>query len=470
VLALELQAEVLCAAREPEALRALFERAGRDLDALELEPAPRWLTELRARATLGASEAEVLRGLLERAAEAVRSLDGTNQRLPAGSQRVRGRLVAGPDPLGAGFLLESDAGPTFHISLRELGADDLAALLMAAPRLFVGADDELALALLRYHDGELAAARSALRGSGPPAERALLHADLVRRVEAAEERAAVARGAREARARALLASVEELTAVDPDGARVALDALLREHSGLPLVAERQAELRTLQRDLRAGGARPDAADVAVLFGAGEVSFPRERRVRMEFHVAAGEDGAWVPGSWADWIAPSGASTWEDLLERPGPSLELTAPLVLEDGPVACEVELVRPAGEPPALVVLSLAGVHGVLVGAGLPGSAGEGALLSGEPLDELLARARAGELEPGPSFASERFGLRLELDVSRRRVRLELRDGEEGPWRPVAERLLLAAELPSEGVPRAVLRAWEPLRLERAAVEASTR
>ena len=420
-----------------------------------------WRVALARKAELRREEARRLRALLEQAALRLVELDGEPIEL-----RVRGilytdrRVAAGLDPLAEGFALE---GIGERLDLRTLATSELEQLV--APTLLPGGDPELllAVALLRYRDGEYETARLAVNawelpdGDDPRS----LATDLRVRVTDAVEDLEQRRGRRREEATRLLALATDPTRIEQEATSVGMwiDELLGRYEDLPEVKARRPELLAIRDSLRKRNGRAGEAELDEVFGPTRITLPDATHVRMEFDFQAEEVGAWRRGDWVfdnlGWVPNAGVDELDELPRQKGPSLVLEAPLDIDAGPFDLTLRVERPAGAGPhRLLLISAAGFHVALIGPRFGGDSGESRLVVHTgTIEELIAAIRRGEGERvGPLFVAGRTH-EVTLTLNRRSGRLKiLLDGRQLA-RPYPPR-------PDPDVRSIMVRSWDRTRL----------
>jgi hypothetical protein len=412
----------------------------------------------------------MLLGLLRRVADRVLQLDGQRTDLWVSSiLRSDVRVEAGADPLAQGFRIE-DAGETLQLDLRSLRSSDFEALAGLQDETRLSADDRLLLALFRFHEGRVVAARKALR-SGELPEDGLsgeLVGELTNRVLDAIEHEDRRQKDREADAGMLLART---LSADRDGRSPDIDVhrintLLGQYRDTEVVKANRRKLIELRERLMDPSSRASEEVFRSVFRPDGFEFLRLSRVRMSFSFAGQEAGAWEPGDWVfdgvGWTHRGDVAEWGDLVAQRGPRLVLRQPLDADQSyfEVVLTIDQLEESG-PPRLLLLSVGGFHVAFCGPGLPGSDGWPRLLMGvgEP-EELVERVRKGEAKKMLSLLRPGERHQIVLSGYRRSGYFDLSlDGRS------LRRAHLGIPIPEDR--SVVVRSWEPVRLIEASVEA---
>ena len=463
----EREAEIFARKREYEYVGVIWEDARAALE--EAGPASEgWRAGLRERAELRAREARLLQELLYRVSDRIRALAGQRIDLWVGSILQRDAVVVpGADPLADGFRIESWPEP---LNVRKLRSTDLEALAgLGVDESTLVPEDRLLLALFRFNDGRAEEARRALL-SGPLPERAPavdLVDDLNDRVLEAIERQAESRKEREERVGdLLLRTLDEGSGErSPDTVLRRIKVLLEDYGDVAPVRERRQELLDLRdRLVRSRGAGSEE-ELRRAYRPAELELPRPSRARLRYAFDGHDAGAWDRGEWRfdgrGWSLPRGTPSWPDLLEQRGPRLALREPLDLGTGNFVASFTIEQP-DEPPALLLLSVAGFHIAFSGPGLPGGDGEARWLVGMgTADELVQRVRRGEGTLDPELLARGGRHTIELVAYRGSGRLDLQlDGRAlrgfSPTAPTSSELAV------------LVRSWEPVRLVAFELEAN--
>ena len=450
-------------------VRACAERAGGErrewLAAAELAQARRgeaWPAALAARLDLLEREYRLLHEVLLRAAAGLRAKEGAELELATRGLRLRGTLHLGGDPLAKPFALQLSGGAApYALALRTIDAE--AAPVVDADMLaaLAGLDaarpeDALLLLVLRMEEQDLRAVRTAL--AAPALDRddplALL----------AEQRIEDSVDGARAAALERLRNVRREARLPEDLARFVwrIDDLLAECDQV-LTEDEKRELR----ELRGSGAKAEEparpADVSA-FGADDVQLLPGGRVALAWKLGERAAGRLDPGGWRmekeGWSVVR-ALRDEELPGFGGPALPLAAPLDPR-APLSVRCSCAVDASEPPDLWLLSVLGVHAVVV----VDRNGKSARVLLDAADEkelpaLLRRARAGE---GRLVQLSGDTLEASLVLARKGdvVRLEI-DG-----RAVFDRQLRPSAAAADQ--RVQLRSSRPARFRALAVEAGTR
>ena len=441
-----------------------------------------WLGGLEARVARRSVEAEVLSGVLVRAADELRAANGrVIDEFQVGAIRLTDvRLQSAGDPMHEPFEVE---GVSERIHLRDLFGPELErwAGLDVRP---LDAEERLALSLLRYRDGRYEAALDTLRSGDLPAHgpAGTVGPELRNRVFERAEHLTGRRERREQDAQAHLSFIFDVKNQEhsPSNVVARIEALLEGLGDTDAVRGRSDELRLLRQRLRAERSPALRDEFRDVFRPTHLEYPERGRVKLSFDFEDRSVGAWRRGDWIfdarGWIQEDSAKSWEALIEMRAPKLLLGPPLKLDDFTVRVRFE--RAFAGPAKLFYLEAAGVGVALVGTGLPasqevsrtpgtrGAEGGGRfLLATGSTRTVLERVRAGEGVPMSRELAFGEPHTLVLRCQRRlgRIRLEL-DGElldEATLGFKARK----SEAPQE--PWLELRAWEPIRILSATLEA---
>jgi serine/threonine-protein kinase len=439
-----------------------------------------WAAPVRPALRLLERRLRLLHGLLARAARGLASREGSEVELSAGSLRLRGivRLGAGwaaPDPADRGdsareavadwarpfgLVVSSGAAP-WPLRLRDGGADaegalvDSSSLVALAGLDMADARDALVLVALHLEDADWRALERVLESGAADRDDPLVwlaRAQLVdglRALRAAtEERVRVAR--RDAKA-----------GVEPARLAARIDDILVE-CGADLRDEEARELRALKAALARPANDAQVADVGAL-GADDVRLGPDGAAVLSYKLgerAGGwlESGAWIRAK-DGWSAPRSLRD-DELLLVAGPTLPLDPPLDAR-APLTARIRLASASSEPLDLVMLSVAGVHALVVFDRAARSAR--VLLDAaeeKDLAALVRRARAGEGRLAQLSGDE---VELSLHLTRKGdvVRFEV-DG-----RALVDRLLRPPGAARQAVQ---WRSTRPARVRELLLEARTR
>ena len=453
------------------------------LEAAELVAAradQSWAEPVRPALRLLERRLRLLHELLVRAAQGLAAREGTEVELSAGSLRLRGlvRLDAGwtvPDlaerdaaaraavaalerPFG--LVVSSGAAP-WQLRLRGAQPDaegalvDSASLVALAGLDMADARDALLLVALHLEEGAWRSLERVLDEGAVDADDPL----------AWQARSQLADGLRALRAavdeRVRLARRDAKAGLDPARLVVRIEDILSE-CGEELREEEARELRALKAELARPAAAPQVVDVGAL-GADDVRLGPDGAVVLSFKLGERvggwlESGAWVRAK-DGWSAPRSLRD-DELLLVAGPALPLDPPLDAR-APLVARVRLACASSEPLDLVVLSVAGVHALVVfdrAARLARVLLDAA--EEKDLAALVRRARAGEGRLAQLGGDE---VELSLHLTRKGdvVRFEV-DG-----RVLVDRLLRA---PASTGGRVQLRSTRPARARELQLEARTR
>jgi serine/threonine-protein kinase len=460
-----------------------------------------WLDAIRAKMELRAREARLLESYLSCAAAGLRANEGQSIELRSGTINLKGVVSAGADPLANGFRLTLNGGKVWTLSLRVPGAGDssgaaplvpesiemLASLApasanasdpadaSAAPAASSSSDptnraarDQLTRALLRFREGDVAGAQSALNAGPLPTGDPLL-ADLDSRIGAIVAREKSSEGEDRARwhDKLHLLRREFFSKGNREQARRSAEELLTSGASA-LTQEELADVRRM-RDELAGDAKPTSEQaLASAFNPSEISLvgPNKNRVRMAFNFGRPTAGAFDRGVWTadgrSWSATYSAKSDEDMLARAAPTLMLGDLLRVQSDDIDVRLKFEQPADSKADLLLVSIAGFQVVLVGA----SNGRPARCHVDTLnaDQVVQGARAGAGNP---FAGIKTGatheLFLKVNRARGTVQVELDD----------------KRIPAEFKPRPrsdpstaslSIRSFEPIRLLQATLECARR
>ncbi len=369
--------------RELMRTRRYAEAAAFWRERLEFE----WLVLERERIELRVRECELLQEVLDAAAARVVELDGKVRTFyHSRSIRESGTIVAGSDPHKRGFEQRISAALShrYHLAVPKEGlSDDDAVVVPADLELLAGPtldlltgptepptpENRLKQALLRFHEGEYAAAKNGFPASFPADP---LYEDVRLRIEEANRE----------KTTAIEQRLEELAfclrMIERHRRAGATDAAIREtkraldgYSDL-LDEQESARLRDLLETLKQGGARPSLEDAYAPDELERGQLIGEFRMSWRFDDDPAH--AWRKG--AAWISDGNgwsplqplASDQELFAEDSGVGLELGPPIDLEH-----ELKLrlrlePRDAEEQKQTLVLTLAGFHVAIVVDGTKG------------------------------------------------------------------------------------------------------
>jgi hypothetical protein len=250
-----------------------------------------------------------------------------------------------------------------------------------------------------------------------------------------------------------------------DPARLAkrIEKILREDSGLLQVEEIQ-ELRRL-RDERLSELTPNTPSLEELLRPNTFETLSLGRVRLRYDFAAARTGGFDPGSWIregqGFVSLRDALSDEELISRPGPTLVLREPAVVQSEPVDVRLRFQPKPDAPPNLLLVTVCGFH-VVLAAGKQGRPSRLLVDVGDPA-QLVARARAGEGtlvgQPRPGVP---YDLRIVVTRSRGIAMVELDGRRIHEQRPVPRNEL--------GDRLISVKSFEPLRLVSATIEVTSR
>jgi hypothetical protein len=444
-----------------------------------------WRRTVRASMDLRAREAHLLEAFLARAAQGVRARDGRDVELRAGTISYAGRLRAGPDPLGSGFQLTLSGGKVTKLALRAvsgadsastalLAADSVEALAALAPDVEtragaeeLAARDQLVRALLRYRDGDPYGARAMLN-AGPLPNGEPLVGDLEARIASALGQQKSSEGEERARLREKLYWLrrEYTSKGNREQARRWADELLASTSDA-LQPDEIADVRRMRDDLAAEAKPSTEQSIAAIFGPSEQSIvgPNKNRVRMTFLFNQATAGAFKPGAWsADgraWASEYAAKNDAEMLDRAAPTLALVDPLRVQSDDLDVRLTIEEPADSKPDLLLVSVAGFHVALAGAG-NGRPARCLIEALEPA-RVVEHVRAGA---GREFAGLRSGVTHELHIVVNRARGTATVELDGNGRKIAE----SQPQPRDAAPTLSVRSFEPVRMLKAVVECARR
>jgi serine/threonine-protein kinase len=429
-----------------------------------------WRQPVRTDHELRAREARLLEGLMQRAAEGIALRDGERIELNLGTIKLSGKLSAGTDPLTRGFSLVLDGGRNPALALRSGTGTEGAVVVGRDPvetfaRIASTPDDRLLSVLFRLREGETAAARDGLDAGALPRDDPLV-ADAERRVqEALETRRSLADGERDAAlARYHLALREGREGTDPARLAKRIEKILREDAAL-LESDQIQELRRL-RDERLAELTPPVPSLEELLRPNSFQTLPGGRVRLRYDFAGAKPGGFDPGSWIregqGLVSLRNALSDEELLARPGPSLVLREPAIVQTEPVDVRLRFQPKPDAPADLLLVSVCGFHVVVV-AGKQGRSSRLLIDTGDPA-QLVARARARDGEGALIGTRGGAGFELHVTVARSRgiATVEI-DGK----RVVEQRPVPRNDLGDRLIS---VKSFEPLRLVSATIEVTGR
>ena len=403
---------------------------------LDLNQEPRalgssWRTELLRRFSAGREEARLLDALFERTAERIVELNGRSVSFLVGRVDVPDvRIVSGVDPRNEGFEVRS-GGVSGRYRLRELEGAQLERFAGCEVPASLSAEERLALALFRFHDGRPTSAADAMN-SGPLPEGELgleLVFTLRGRLAEAEESERLLSRAREVEARRRLAIVldERRRERNPRQVVALIKELLRDYGDVPLVRSRRTELLDLREHL--GNTRELSEEELFerQYAATSFHYPARRAVRMMYDFQQPEVGAWGLGDWSfdnvGLVLQERVGSWSELLQSNGPRLLLRKPFLADpDFELELVVEQLASSG-PPQLFWISAAGFQVAFAGPGLPGKERRDSrfLWGTEDASSFLERLRSGEGEGVPRLLESEKTHRITIRGNRRLGRLEI-------------------------------------------------
>jgi len=431
-------------------------------------------------------EARLLQGVLAAAAANIVELARGHEKveLQIGAIRRSGTLDGG-DPLHLGFrLLPSERAPAVLLALCEipgekatlLGRDELEKRAKLTPE---GADatQRLTLALLRWRDGDVRAAREMLPlNTAVPDELRPLVVDATRRIEgsATAEHRAESQRIDDAKRLYQLVNVVGRERAPPAAVEAQIkriDDLLTNYGDLQFVKDLALELKARKADLERPPAPITEKDFVTLFRA-PVQL-EAGRFTLGFDFDATHDSAWTRGDWIaageGWQARETHSRDELGSPQLWPTLPLLQPPIALDSAMELEIAFEQPAASgAPRLFALTCAGVHVAFAGPPEAGKEGRYAIASGGPEDfgrmiDGLLNARLGVAFPGFE-RGQRHKIRIELTQGRGAIVVFL-DGKRLDYEQVKRPDPRAAL----GTASIVLRSLEPVRVLEATLTGRT-
>ena len=387
-----------------------------------------WPLALRDRVRMRVRECEHLAAVLELAAERLIELDGERIELNWRATILEeGQLIAGADPVGRGFQLQTLARVlSFALVRPEQGSKEVTTLFLHDLEPLAGLssartrEERLRLALLRYHEGDFEGALAAFPGLATSQD--ALATDLRDRIDAAlaasneqEERLRnrigyswrqVKQLQRTGKTQGALREIREVLD-DPDLA------------GLLSPAER-AEWKHMRDLLSTGPARRSLEEAFAPDQLEQLTGPREFRMSWSFdhpHDVGWKSGRWKPDS----------QGWSPLKEFPddsalfewasSPHLRLDPPIDIDSSlRVRLRLELLQP-DSPTQTLVITLAGFHFAFLIEGTVGHWSVDTTSAESTLAALRqAGTRAASLRPLPKDDA----FEIELHVHPRSPRVE--------------------------------------------------
>jgi serine/threonine-protein kinase len=429
-------------------------RYGEAAQLYESSAADAWRQAVRAKMELRAREARILEAYLAQAAAGLRASDGRNLELRSGTILVSGVLSAGADPLANGFRLTLSGGKTRALSLRATSGSDASAMAPLAAESIealadqaqaalaqtnppadaasasspsAGTDDhkdraartQLARALLRFREGDVSGAQTALGSGDLPIGEPLVF-DLESRIAAAVAQQKSSEN--EDRGRWLeklyLLRREFYAKGNREQTRRSAEELLSAGAGA-LTPEELADVRRIRDELSGDVKSSTEQALATAFNPNELALTgaNKSRVRMTFKFDRDTAGAFDRGAWtADgraWSAAYAAKSDEDMLARAAPTLLLGDLLRVQNDDIDVRLKFEEPADSRSDLLLVSIAGFQVVLVGA----SNGRPARCHVDTLnaDQVVQSARGGA---GREFAGVKSGATHELYLKVNRAR----------------------------------------------------
>jgi hypothetical protein len=398
---------------------------------------------------------------------------GEKIELQIGTIRRIGTLEAGSDPLHFGFRLipsEARAAPLL-LGLRENAGERMVGRDELEKRAKLDGSDatqRLTLALLRWREGDVKAARELLplSSTSVPDDLRPLVGEATRRIEGSASAENRAEGQRLDEAKRLVQLINRVgrgaaQSGESEAQVRRIDELLSKYDDLPWVKDVSAEMRALKADLERPPAPISKKDFETLFKPTSVQLDGNR-FTMRFDFDAAHESAWTRG---DWIASGqgwqarGTNSREDLAhEDLWPTLALVSPIAIgSDLDLEVAFEQPKEAGLP-RLFTITCAGVHVAFARPREQGREGRYAIASGGPeefgrmVDEVLAGRGTGL----PAFErGQHHTIRIELTQSRGAVDVFL-DGKKLDSAQVRRPDPRAAQ----GTASVVLRSLDPVRV----------
>ena len=328
-----------------------------------------WPLTLRTRVHLRVRECEHLNALLDRAAKQLLELDGERVELNWHATILEeGQLIAGADPVGRGFQLQTSGRVlSFALVRPERASKEVTTIFLHDLEFLAGLSsartrqERLELALLRYHEGDFEGALAAFPGLATSEDD--LASDLRDRIDAA----LAASNEQDERLRNRIDySWRQVKQLQRTGKTQGALREIREVLDDPILAALLSPAERIEwkhmRDLLSGGpARRSLEEAFAPDQIEQLTGPREFRMSWDFdhpHEVGWKSGKWRPDS-QGWIPLKRFPDDKALFEwASSPHLRLDPPIDIESSlRVRLRMELLQP-DSPTQTLVITLAGFH----------------------------------------------------------------------------------------------------------------